>query len=85
MESLTNEMVSSIMGEVKRLSTEKIAGSQSESKIKDGGDAKTENDNDNLQTNLLEKRLLDLEEETLKLAYLQFSALKVLGNVNVNG
>uniref|UniRef100_A0A6P7FL74 HECT-type E3 ubiquitin transferase n=2 Tax=Diabrotica virgifera virgifera TaxID=50390 RepID=A0A6P7FL74_DIAVI len=79
MESLTNEIVSSIMGEVKRLSTEKVAGSQSESKIVDGGDAKTIDDSEALQTSLLEKRLLDLEEETLKLTFLQFAALKVLG------
>ncbi|XP_057655201.1 probable E3 ubiquitin-protein ligase HERC1 isoform X1 [Diorhabda carinulata] len=79
MESLTNEMVSSIMGEVKRISTEKISISQSETKIVDGGDGKTLDDSENLQTNLLEKRLLNLEEETLKLAFLQFVALKALG------
>ncbi|CAG9853588.1 unnamed protein product [Phyllotreta striolata] len=80
MESLTNDMVSSILGEVKTyMGTEKIGGSQSESKIKDGGDAKTENECDSMQSNLLEKKMLDREEEVLKLAILQFSAMKVLG------
>ncbi|XP_074033510.1 probable E3 ubiquitin-protein ligase HERC1 isoform X2 [Leptinotarsa decemlineata] len=76
-ESLTNQMVSNIMGEVTRISTEKITSSQSESTIIDEG--QTRNETDSAETKRLEKRLLDLEGECLRLAFLQFAALKVLG------
>ncbi|CAH1119370.1 unnamed protein product, partial [Phaedon cochleariae] len=79
-DSLTNEMVSTIMGEVKRMNSEKISGSQSESTIKDGGVEEVErSESDHAEAKLLEKRLLDLEGECLKSAFLQFAALKVLG------
>ncbi|KAG5885881.1 hypothetical protein JTB14_019144 [Gonioctena quinquepunctata] len=79
MESLTNQMVSSIMGEVTRMSTEKITGSHSESTIKEGNDGQARNNIDSVETKLLEKRLLNHEGECLKLAFLQFAALKALG------
>ncbi|KAL3277276.1 hypothetical protein HHI36_012626 [Cryptolaemus montrouzieri] len=78
MESLTNEMVSRIMGEVKRLSTEKIIGSQSESTLKEMNDDGTSASND-LQLKLLEKKFLEWEGICLKLGFLQFAALKALG------
>ncbi|KAJ8965419.1 hypothetical protein NQ314_004172 [Rhamnusium bicolor] len=79
MESLTNDMVTSIMGEVKRISTEKIAGSQSESTIKETNEGQSANEASHLETKILEGKLLDLEGECLQLAFLQFAALKVLG------
>ncbi|KAJ8960520.1 hypothetical protein NQ318_013805 [Aromia moschata] len=79
MESLTNEMVSNIMGAVKRISTEKLASSQSESTIKETSDSHGKCDARKLEAKLLEKKLLDLEGECLQVAFLQFAALKVLG------
>ncbi|KAK9884642.1 hypothetical protein WA026_007479 [Henosepilachna vigintioctopunctata] len=79
MESLTNEMVSRIMGEVKRLSTEKIIGSQSDSTLKEISELDGTSNNNNLQLKLLEKKLLEMEGTCLKLGFLQFSALKALG------
>ncbi|XP_018567016.1 probable E3 ubiquitin-protein ligase HERC1 [Anoplophora glabripennis] len=78
-ESLTNEMVSSIMGEVKRLSTEKIVASQSESTIKETNELHNKQEVITSETKMLRKKLLDLEGECLQLAFLQFAALKVLG------
>lgn len=79
MESLTNEMVSSIMGEVKRLSTEKIVASQSESAIKETKEIREKHELSTLETKILRKKLLTVEGECLQLAFLQFAALKVLG------
>lgn len=77
MEALTNDMISSIMGEVKRISTEKITASQSDSKLKE--EMLYKDTDKNLETKMLEEKLLNLEGEHLKLAFLQFAALKVLG------
>lgn len=78
-ESLTNQMVSVIMGEVKRISTEKIKSSLSESTITDSSDNLNKDVKKNIETKILERKLLDIEDESLKLAFLQFVALKVLG------
>ncbi|XP_045467504.1 probable E3 ubiquitin-protein ligase HERC1 isoform X2 [Harmonia axyridis] len=79
MEALTNDMVSRIMGEVTRISTEKILGSQSDSTLKE----MNENDNgpggNSFQLKLLEKKLSEMEGLCLKLTSLQFAALKALG------
>lgn len=77
MEMLTNDLVSNIMGEVKRLSTEKItAPNPNEMNMKDdeckAGDS-------NREVKLLETKYLEFEERILQLSSLQFSALKVLG------
>lgn len=74
MESLTNEMVSSIMGEVKRLSTE-MTTTQSETTLKDSDDNK---DSEKYEAKLLQNKLLNIESECLRLAFLQFTALKTL-------
>nr|CAI5839109.1 unnamed protein product [Callosobruchus analis] len=81
MESLTNEMVSNILGEVTRLSAERITASQSESTIKEGIEGPVRESKKDLKTRLLECKLLHLEHECLKLAFLQFAALKVLGTL----
>ncbi|VEN60081.1 unnamed protein product, partial [Callosobruchus maculatus] len=81
MESLTNEMVSNILGEVTRLSAERLTASQSESTIKEGIEGPVRESKKDLKTRLLECKLLHLEDECLKLAFLQFAALKVLGTL----
>ncbi|XP_044756783.1 probable E3 ubiquitin-protein ligase HERC1 [Coccinella septempunctata] len=79
MESLTNDMVSRIMGEVTRLSTEKILGSQSDSTLKEMNEQDGGNGGNSFQLKLLEKKLSEMEGVCLKLASLQFAALKTLG------
>ncbi|CAH1979985.1 unnamed protein product [Acanthoscelides obtectus] len=81
MESLTNEMVSNILGAVTRLSAERITASQSESTINEGVEGPARDSKKDLETRLLEYKLLHLEDESLKLAFLQFAALKVLGTL----
>lgn len=75
MESLTNEMVSSIMGEVKRLSTE-MTTTQSETVLTDMDENNKESEK--YESKLLQNKLLNIENECLKLAFLQFTALKTL-------
>lgn len=78
-ETLTNEMVSSIMGEVRRISTEKFIGSHSDSNTSSAIENQKKIEDRYMETKLLEKKMLDLECEHLKLTFLQFAALKVLG------
>nr|CAH7744976.1 unnamed protein product [Callosobruchus chinensis] len=80
-ESLSNEMVSNILGDVTRLSAERLTASHSESTIKEGIEDPVEESKKDLKTRLLECKLLHLEDECLKLAFLQFAALKVLGTL----
>lgn len=77
MESLTNEIVSSIMGEAKRLSTEKIVQTQSESTMKEADDCINAQDN-KLEIRILQTKLLNIEIQCLKLAFVQFASLKTL-------
>ncbi|XP_030752542.1 probable E3 ubiquitin-protein ligase HERC1 [Sitophilus oryzae] len=80
-ESLTNEMVSNIMGEVKRISTEKLTGSQSETILRDqNADATKNQQNDSAETEELQQKFALMEDEYIKLAFLQFAALKALGS-----
>ncbi|XP_060527187.1 probable E3 ubiquitin-protein ligase HERC1 [Cylas formicarius] len=70
-ESLTDEMVSSIIGEVKRIGTETITGGAA---VRDDAPPRS-----NPEERLLRRKLLDAEEEFLKLGFLQFAAMKTLG------
>ncbi|XP_044259648.1 probable E3 ubiquitin-protein ligase HERC1 isoform X3 [Tribolium madens] len=77
-DSLTDEIVSTILVESKRLSVEKIVGTQSEVNI--SNTTKTpEKKTINLEIKKLEKKLLDLEANCLQIAFLQFAAMKTLG------
>lgn len=76
MESLTNEMVLDIMGEVTRLTTEKT-NTQSTSEISDDG-VKKEEEKNRLESKLVETKLLNYELISLRLAFIQFAALKTL-------
>lgn len=76
MESLTNEMVSDIMGEVTRLTTEKPVA-QTTFQSKDEQNKKTEEKN-RLESKLIETKLLNYELISLRLAFLQFAALKTI-------
>ncbi|CAH0559022.1 unnamed protein product [Brassicogethes aeneus] len=79
MESLTNDMVSSILGEVKRLTTDKISTNKGISMQKENKETINNQEFDNVEAKLLEKKLLESEEECLRLFFLQFAALKTLG------
>lgn len=79
MESLTNDMVSRIMGEVTRLSTEKILGSHSDSTLKELNETDSGPGSNSFQLKLLEKKVSEMEGVCLKLASLQFAAFKTLG------
>lgn len=78
-ETLTNEMVSNIMGEVRRISTEKFTGCHSDSIVNCVTESQRKSEAKYLETKLLEKKMLNLEVDYLKLASLQFTALKVMG------
>lgn len=78
-ESLTNEMVSNIMGAVRRIRTEKFNVSHSESDVNFAVEKQKISEDKHLETRLLENKMLILEGEHLKLAFLQFAAVKVLG------
>ncbi|KRT81776.1 Regulator of chromosome condensation repeat containing protein, partial [Oryctes borbonicus] len=77
MESLTNEIVSNIIGEAKRLSTEKIVQTQSELTIKEVEDSMGSEAN-KIEVKILQTKLLNVEIQCLKLAFLQFASLKTL-------
>lgn len=75
MESFSNEMVSSILGAVKRISSEKVASTQSESAIKENAPCE---DSRKTELKKVHLKLLDLEIDYLQKAFLQFAALKTL-------
>lgn len=80
-ESLTNEMVSVILGEVtNRLTTEKNVHTQSESQLKDV-DSKNDEGNNRVAAKLLKTKLLNCELISLRLAFLQFAAMKALNSL----
>ncbi|KAJ3666590.1 hypothetical protein Zmor_002027 [Zophobas morio] len=76
-DSLTDEMVTTILGEGKRISVEKIVGTQSEANLSEVNDKNSQAKNSEIK--LLEKKLLELESNCLQIAFLQFAALKALG------
>lgn len=76
MESLTNEMVNTILGEVTKLTSEKPTSTQSESQLKDV-DSQVE-ETKKIEAKLIKTKLLNYELISLRLAFLQFSALKTL-------
>lgn len=81
MESLTNEMVSDILGEVtNRLTGEKNNHAQSESQLSDVDD-NCEEDKNKMVAKVLQSKLLNCELISLRLAFLQFSALKALNSL----
>lgn len=79
MESLTDEMVSSILDEVKRIS-EKIATTQSDTRL-DDIEAKKCAELKRSEARLLQNRLLKIEANVMQLSFLQFAALKCLHSV----
>lgn len=79
-ETLTNEMVSDIMGVVRsKIKTETITESLSDSNVNFCNENQKKMAEKCFQAKLLEKKMLNLENEHLKLAFLQFGALKALG------
>lgn len=75
METLTNEMVSSILGAVKKINVEKVATTQSDSAIKENVACQESNKS---ELKKLHMKLLDIEIDYLQKAFLQFAALKTL-------
>lgn len=73
-ESLSNEMVSNIMGEIRKMSSEKTV-SQDSAEV---GDADEEQKKQVEIKKQLIVKLLNTERECLQLAFLQLAALKVL-------
>lgn len=73
-ETLTNEIVTSILDEVT-----KIASSQSETLLREQNSDVVKNLDSNTETVELQRKYAAVEEKFMKLAFLQFSALKTLG------
>lgn len=74
-ESLTNEMVSDILGEVTRMTSDKPSTAQSQTQLQN---LDSEDENTKAMTKLIETKLLNYELISLRLAFLQFAALKTL-------
>lgn len=70
-ESLSNEMASNIIGEIRKMSTEKTVNQE------DGETNEPDEEQKEIKRQLMVK-LLNVENECLRLAFLQCSALKVL-------
>ncbi|XP_076258464.1 putative E3 ubiquitin-protein ligase HERC1 isoform X2 [Rhynchophorus ferrugineus] len=80
-ETLTNEIVSNIMGEVKRINSEKITNSHSDLASRDqNGDASKKINDNNEENDELQRKFAMMEDKYIKLTFLQFSALKALGS-----
>lgn len=74
-ETLTNEIVTNILDEVT-----KITSSQSEQVSREDQNSDVvKNLNSNTETLVLQRKFASIEEKFMKLAFLQFSALKTLG------
>lgn len=73
-ETLTNEIVTNILDEVT-----KIASSQSETILREQNSDVVKNLDSNTETLELQRKYAAVEEKFMKLAFLQFSALKTLG------
>ncbi|XP_017786874.1 PREDICTED: probable E3 ubiquitin-protein ligase HERC1 isoform X2 [Nicrophorus vespilloides] len=84
MESLTNMMVSSIMGEVKRLNSEKMPSSQSDTTLEDL-EVKRYSEARKQEAKVLQDRLLDVEINVLRLTSLQFASLKCIFELLTSG
>lgn len=76
-DSLSDEIVTTILVEGKRISVEKIVGTQSETTLLESNKFGYKLENNKLKQ--LKKKLLNLEGNFLKIAFLQFAALKTLG------
>nr|CAD7438539.1 unnamed protein product [Timema bartmani] len=78
-ESLTNEMVNSIMGEVtRRGSVERLGSTEGENKAKEIAEETTK---DNTVARAATHKLLECEVECLQLAFLQLASLKSLATL----
>lgn len=78
METLTNEIVSNIMGEVKMLNLEKTMSKSTKISSKESERRKSHDNNCSLERNRLQAKLLAIEMDCLQTATLQFAALKTL-------
>ncbi|XP_021933596.1 probable E3 ubiquitin-protein ligase HERC1 isoform X3 [Zootermopsis nevadensis] len=81
-ESLTNEMVSSIIGEVtqRRGSTERLTQSSSDTRVQGENDDNS-NSKDTIVARVANHKLLECEVVCLQLAFLQLAALKTLATL----